>query len=154
MYGYFIVAETVVGIAAIVAGAALQQGMPEGTLSWLIQIPVVAAFIWFTLQLAKMQQLQVSSCQDTMNKLEEAHHLERKDNTEMWMAWMDQRQALFTAFLESERELRRQQHAEFLTQMAEFEKALESTNIRLADVIGVTSAYREELRKGVTSDKM
>ena len=62
--------------------------MPDSVISLLVQIPIVGAFIWFTL------------------KLRDEERKERKERDQDWRGWLKEEHTEFMIFLTEERNLR------------------------------------------------
>lgn len=64
------------------------ETMPDSVISLLVQIPIVGAFIWFTL------------------KLRDEERKERKERDQDWRGWLKEEHTEFMTFLTEERNLR------------------------------------------------
>jgi hypothetical protein len=123
------------GFAIKLAEALQQQAIVnDNILTLLIQIPVVAAFIWFTLQLAKMQQANLSAHQATLDKTQEAHVAERLEMNRRWQDWHTQANTIFLNFLAEEREHRRALIATISVDILNMEATLQALSQQMTSV--------------------
>lgn len=131
-------AYVLLGLGVSLIGNYLQTPVPNDTiLTLLIQAPIVAAFIWFTLQLAKLQQSQLKAHQDALEKTIAMGREERSQISEQWRDWMGQQNQIFLNFLAEERAHRQQLVATVSTDIRSMEETLKklSSQIDLAEEV-------------------
>ena len=61
---------------------------PLDSVSWWIQIPVIAAFIWFVIQLSRHQSAQLDRAQEERKELLKAFAAERDARDVLWREWL------------------------------------------------------------------
>jgi hypothetical protein len=102
--------------------------MPDSVISLLVQIPIVAAFIWFTLKIRD----------------EERH--ERKDRDNDWRGWLKEEHTEFMLFLTEERNSRAVQlEKSFGILSAELKGITETLNQNNAEAATRTAAAIEQV---------
>ena len=92
--------------------------MPDSVISLLVQIPIVGAFIWFTL------------------RLRDEERKERKERDQEWRSWLKKEHMAFMSFLTEERSLRAAQlDRSFVVLSSELTTINEKADARTANAI-------------------
>jgi len=92
--------------------------MPDSVISLLVQIPIVGAFIWFTL------------------RLRDEERKERKERDQEWRSWLKDEHTAFMSFLTEERSTRAAQlDRSFVVLSSELTTINEKADARTANAI-------------------